>query len=118
MELTTFLEPYSPEMRELTLQTRELVRATLPNLTEQLDPYAHLIAFGTSPAYAGLVCGIITHARHVNLMFARGATLPDPDGLLEGSGKKARHIKIAFAADLSRPGVTALLLAAMKQHAG
>lgn len=31
---------------------------------------------------------------HVNLGFFYGATLPDPAGLLEGSGKHMRHIKL------------------------
>ncbi|MCE7990618.1 MAG: DUF1801 domain-containing protein [Roseivirga sp.] len=35
---------------------------------------------------------------HVNLGFFYGAYLPDPTGLLEGSGKHMRHIKL-------RPGV-------------
>lgn len=36
---------------------------------------------------------------HVNLGFFYGSDLPDPTGLLEGSGKRMRHIKL-------RPGTT------------
>jgi len=32
---------------------------------------------------------------HVNVGFFRGAELPDPAGLLEGSGKFMRHVKLA-----------------------
>jgi hypothetical protein len=35
---------------------------------------------------------------HVNVGFFRGAELPDPNGLLEGTGKFMRHVKL-------RPGV-------------
>ena len=42
-------------------------------------------------------------------MFARGADLADPDGLLEGTGKKARHVKLRNVADVDRPGVRTLL---------
>ena len=35
---------------------------------------------------------------HVNVGFFRGAELPDPDGLLEGTGRFMRHVKI-------RPGI-------------
>ncbi len=35
---------------------------------------------------------------HVNVGFFRGAELPDPAGLLEGTGKYMRHVKL-------RPGV-------------
>ncbi len=31
---------------------------------------------------------------HVNVGFFRGAALPDPDGLLQGSGKFMRHVKL------------------------
>src|SRR6266705_4697055 len=44
---------------------------------------------------------------HVNVGFFQGATLPDPDGLLQGTGKFMRHVKLrprtaANAAALSR----------------
>jgi hypothetical protein len=31
---------------------------------------------------------------HVNVGFFQGATLPDPDGLLEGTGRFMRHVKL------------------------
>jgi hypothetical protein len=30
----------------------------------------------------------------VNLQLADGAQLPDPDGLIEGTGKRVRHVKV------------------------
>ena len=36
--------------------------------------------------------------KHVNVGFFMGASLPDPAGLLEGTGKRMRHVKL-------RPGV-------------
>ena len=36
--------------------------------------------------------------KHVNVGFFMGAFLPDPQGLLEGTGKRMRHVKL-------RPGV-------------
>ena len=32
---------------------------------------------------------------HVNVGFFRGAALPDPHGLLEGTGKSMRHVKLS-----------------------
>jgi hypothetical protein len=32
---------------------------------------------------------------HVNVGFFAGAVLPDPDGLLEGTGRFMRHVKLA-----------------------
>jgi hypothetical protein len=39
-----------------------------------------------------------TFTAHVNVGFFRGSTLPDPAGLLVGTGKLGRHVKL-------RPGV-------------
>ncbi len=33
-------------------------------------------------------------ASHVNVGFFRGASLPDPAGLLQGEGKRMRHVKL------------------------
>jgi hypothetical protein len=42
------------------------------------------------------------HKSHVNLMLARGTELPDPEGLLTGTGKRARHVELTSAEDLAR----------------
>lgn len=34
------------------------------------------------------------YSAHVNVGFFYGATLPDPSGILEGTGKLGRHIKL------------------------
>ena len=46
-------------------------------------------------------------------MLAQGAELPDPLGLLAGTGKRARHVKIQQSGDVDRAGVRALLEAAV-----
>jgi hypothetical protein len=42
---------------------------------------------------------------HVNVGFFRGAEIPDPDGLLQGTGKFMRHVKLGPDRDVD---VTAL----------
>ena len=39
-------------------------------------------------------CYVVGYAKHVNLGFCEGASLPDPDRLLEGTGKSMRHVKM------------------------
>jgi hypothetical protein len=41
------------------------------------------------------VCGIYPSSDRVNLSFAHGSTLKDPEGLLEGTGMGIRHIKVS-----------------------
>jgi len=40
--------------------------------------------------------------KHVSLGFYKGTKLPDPDGLLEGTGTKLRHIKIHAPKDIRK----------------
>jgi len=46
---------------------------------------------------------------HVSLGFNYGSELPDPKGLLEGTGKLFRHIKIKSQEQLSNKDLVALL---------
>src|SRR6202035_2288082 len=46
------------------------------------------------------------------LGFNWGVDLPDPEGVLEGSGRRVRHIRISQPADLEKPIVRRLVRAA------
>jgi hypothetical protein len=115
-ELEPFLTPYNPGVRALALKLWALIHEVMPDAIEQLDPPTHLIGYGLDRTYKGLICGITLHKAHINLMFARGTELPDPEGLLVGTGKRARHITIRQEADLEHPGIRTLLVAALQQH--
>jgi hypothetical protein len=108
-ELDAFLAPYTPAVQDLARCARALVLAIFPDAIEQLDPAARLIGYGFDRTYRGLVCGIVLQRSYINLMFARGAELPDPVGLLTGTGKRARHVKIQQPGDLASPTLAALL---------
>jgi hypothetical protein len=45
----------------------------------------------------------------VNVQLADGATLADPDGLVEGTGKRIRHVKCRSVEDTVRPALRAIL---------
>jgi hypothetical protein len=49
---------------------------------------------------------------HVNVGFFLGALLPDPDGLLEGTGKRGRHVKLRPGRDIDANALAALVAAA------
>jgi hypothetical protein len=61
-------------------------------------------------------CYVLPHARWVNLGFYQGADLPDPDGLLEGTGAKLRHVKLGSLEAAERPAVRALVEAALARR--
>jgi hypothetical protein len=115
-DLEQFLAPYAPEIRDLAWRLRAVIREVMPEAIEQLDPPAHLIGYGIDRSYKGLVCGITLHKAHINLMFARGTELPDPDHLLAGTGKRARHVTLKQPAQIENPAVRTLLAAAKAHH--
>jgi hypothetical protein len=49
---------------------------------------------------------------HVNVGFFHGASLPDPAGLLEGTGRSMRHVKLRPGARFDERALEALLRAA------
>jgi hypothetical protein len=56
---------------------------------------------------------------HVNVGFFRGAELPDPNGLLEGTGKFMRHVKIKPGTEVDSKALKELIRTAyadMKQR--
>jgi hypothetical protein len=74
---------------------RALILRAAPELTEA-------IKWGM-PHYEknGMVCAIRCTKAYAALQLSKDAvTLPDPDGLLEGSGKSMRHVKVRTAADI------------------
>ena len=46
---------------------------------------------------------------HVNVGFFRGAELPDPAGLLEGTGRFMRHVKLKPECDVDDGALTTLI---------
>ena len=61
--------------------------------TSKDDGYAYIMPFRT----------------WVNLGFFQGASMMDPQGLLEGTGARLRHVKLRTVADTEQPGVRALV---------
>ncbi|HYP42173.1 MAG TPA: DUF1801 domain-containing protein [Chloroflexia bacterium] len=114
MTVEEFLAPFSPTVRELAMRTRELVRSTLPSGYEGVHPGRNSIIYGTSGKMVDWICYISPLKSRINLGFLRGGELPDPEGLLEGTGKLLRHVKIRQVEDIEKPAIKALLVAAVE----
>ena len=107
-----FLAICSPAVRDLALQLRDLIRRVMPTAIEHVDLPSNIIGYGFDRTYSNLICAITPYKAHVSLLFSRGATLSDPEHLLEGEGKTARRVRIATSADVDDPAVQALLTSA------
>jgi hypothetical protein len=113
-----FVNHSEPRMRNLARKVREFVRGVYPDLIERLDKGYWMIRYGSGEKMNDDVSYISTHKAHLNIGLMRGSQLPDPTGLLEGTGKMLRHIKIKKEADLEEHGeaLRALLKAALDDH--
>jgi Domain of unknown function (DU1801) len=108
-ELIRFLKPYDRDIRQLALAVRALVLEEMAPCCENIyDAYSAVaIGYGWTERLKDGICHVAVYSGHVNLGFNFGAALPDPDGILEGSGKQIRHIAIRTRADLARPEIRA-----------
>src|SRR5271155_5157363 len=117
-QLLGFLEAYDRNISEVALALREIVLEEAPDASESIyQVYTVAIWFGFSGKMKDMFCYITTHAAHVNLGFPRGASLPDPNRVLEGKGKTMRHIKLRSQRDVERPFVRRYIQTAMEQAA-
>jgi hypothetical protein len=117
-QLIGFLEAYDRHISDLALALREMILGEAPDASESIyQVYTVAIWFGFSGKMKDMFCYITTHAKHVNLGFPRGASLPDPNRVLEGEGNAMRHIKFASLRDVERPFVRRYIRAAMEEAA-
>jgi hypothetical protein len=91
------LASHTPAVQAAARALEALIRAELPTVVVDYDPGNGLLAFGTSMKMRDLLFALIPHSGWVNLQLAHGALLPNPHGLIEGTGKKIRHVKIRSA---------------------
>ena len=57
-------------------------------------------------------------AAHASVGFFHGAALPDPAGLLEGTGKRMRHVKLRPGGEVDEEALGALIDAAYRDVRG
>jgi hypothetical protein len=110
-DVDRLLGEHPPELQAIERALRATIRTAFPDAVEQVDFANKLIAFGRSMKIRGLLFAIIAHKSHVNLQLADGALLPDPAGLIEGTGKRIRHVKIRSVEAAASPEVQAIIAA-------
>jgi hypothetical protein len=107
------LTQYSTEVQELARKVRRLVLEVMPEAVEQVDPPDHLITYGFGTRMNEIVFVVMPVKAGVNLGFYRGATLPDPNSLLSGTGKRHRHVRLQSAAEVESPALRQLMDSAL-----
>ena len=111
------LEMTAEPLRPVAVALREAIMRLHPEVSEVVRLGERAATFGVGPkkmseGYAY----ILPHSRWINLGFFRGASLPDHEGLLEGTGAAMRHVKIHSLEEARRPEVLTLLAAALAER--
>ena len=93
-----FARPWFEQMRACGEDVRELIHDRCPTACAGEAAFAYVNAFRT----------------HLNVGFYQGASLPDPAGLLEGSGRRMRHAKVRWGEAVDTGALNALIEAAYR----
>ena len=117
-QLRSFIEKFAPPHQAIIHAARKKLRKRFPTATElAYDNYNFfVIGFGPNERPSDCIVTIAAAANGVGLCFVRGASLPDPEKVLLGSGKQTRFVRLPSANVLGRPAVQTLLSVAA-EHA-
>lgn len=114
--LEKLLAGRSAEVRKWTRALRKIVRGAVPQSYERCYKGWNVVAFARAPGMKmnDMFCGLSPLKDSVGLYFHAGAKLPDPEGLLRGSGKSMRHVKVRSDRDIRRAAIRRLVRAAYR----
>jgi hypothetical protein len=115
-QLAVALAKFDPAVARVVRAALSILRRRFATAVELVyDNYNALaIGWGATERMSDVIVTLAVYASGVNLYFMHGAWLPDPKGLLQGSGRQGRFVRLREAAMLSTPAVVALLDAATK----
>jgi hypothetical protein len=105
------LQSHNPDIQAIVAALRRLILETIP-ATETANPGWHSINY--RHPQQGYVCGLFPTQDTVIFVFEWGILLPDPDGVLEGSGKQVRNIILRSPDEIPAESIKTLLLEALK----
>lgn len=113
--IEAFIAKFGPAHAKLIRACRAALRKRFPTAFELVYDNYNFLVFGfcASERPSDCIVSLAAAANGVGLSFYRGAALPDPLGLLQGSGRQNRFIRLPSARVLSQPDVMALLDAAV-----
>jgi hypothetical protein len=105
------------QMAEIARQLRKLIIDVDPDVVEVPWPHQQIIGYGVGPKkMSEHYCYIAPQRDYANLGFYYGASLPDPDGLLEGTGRNMRHVKVREESEIAQPALRKLVELAFEER--
>lgn len=114
-QLAAMIAKFSPQMAAKIRPVRAALRKRLPAANELVyDNYNFfVIGYSTTERPSDTMMMLVADAHGVRLAFYYESSLPDPIGILEGSGNQNRFIPLESARDLQKPAVEAVVRAAI-----
>ena len=116
-DLDRIIAKQPPAMAKLTRAVLAKLRPRFPGAVELVydKKRGMVVGFCSDERASSVINSIGVYSKWVNLYFFEGDTLPDPEGLLQGSGSVVRSIRLTSSADLDRPAVKALMAEASRR---
>jgi hypothetical protein len=116
-QLDGFIAKFDPAVGKHIHDCRAEVRKLLPTAIELVYDNYNFLAIGYGPTERASDCivSLAAAANGVGLSFYYGASLPDPERILLGSGKQNRFIRLPSLDPFRSPAVLALIQAAVEQ---
>jgi Domain of unknown function (DU1801) len=110
-QLKGFIAKFEPKHQALIRAARKTLRERFPTAIELVyDNYNFfVIGYGPTERPSDSIISIAAAANGVGLCFIRGASLPDPAKILQGSGKQTRFVRLPSADILTQPEIQTLL---------
>jgi hypothetical protein len=112
-QLDGFIDRYDPEIAALGRKALAHMRKRLPGAAVTVYDNYNALAIGFGPPGKAAPLSIALYPRWINLFFLFGARLPDPHGLMKGSGSRVRSIRLDGVGTLNDEAVDALISAAV-----
>jgi hypothetical protein len=118
-QLAGFIDKFDSGNASLIRSVPKTLRRRMPTANALVyDNYNFfVIGYCSTERPSDCIVSIAAAANGVGLSFYRGASLPEPHGLLLGSGSQNRFVSIESAATLVQPGVEELIAVAIAQAA-
>lgn len=112
--IEAMIAKYDPAVAAALRAARRRLRAQFERGYELVFDNYNALVFGISPSEQArdAFVSIAGYPKWITLFFLDGATLPDPAGLLGGTGKRVRSIRLEAPAQIDAAPVRALIAAA------
>ena len=113
-QLDAFVDKFEPKHQRLIRAVRSSLRKRLAGATELVYENYNFFVIGYSPTERGIDAIVAIAARVDGVrLYLQGVHLPDPKGLLLGSGRQTRFVRVEAASQLAHPDVKALIAVAI-----